>query len=301
MQQFGEQSATSGERGLPSGLAATRHTRHFRPPTSSSDAESSIDQHYGVGDDALYNIFAAHPQAFTTVPKPHGLRGLNETGWCLRFDQEIELSNDFPTHGRPSQLARAPIPGPDTVPANCPRLPQLTEEQPSPTAPQFQSALQIVREVIGTDRRLTLDLVQSYERVRQWREKWGYPSLPAGSPSQERPPTTVSSPDRSSSSIPDTIPNPTDPGEAETSAEALYDRVNAFAKNNGFGIVRRNAYSYKGRKVRYTFQCDRFGEPGPPQGTGLRRRKSRKCGCKWMVIAEALEEGLEFEQRKRLA
>jgi hypothetical protein len=41
----------------------------------------------------------------------------------------------------------------------------------------------------------------------------------------------------------------------------------------------------------YTFQCDRFGEPAPSQGAGLRRQKSRKCGRKWMVIAETLEEG----------
>ncbi|RYC78170.1 hypothetical protein BFJ63_vAg18956 [Fusarium oxysporum f. sp. narcissi] len=43
--------------------------------------------------------------------------------------------------------------------------------------------------------------------------------------------------------------------------------------------------------MRYSFQCDRYGEPRPSRGTGLRQRKSRKCGCKWMVIAEALEEG----------
>ena len=37
--------------------------------------------------------------------------------------------------------------------------------------------------------------------------------------------------------------------------------------------------------------CDRFGKPGPSKGAGIRQRKSRKCGCQWKVIAEALEEG----------
>ncbi|OAQ63889.1 mutator-like element [Purpureocillium lilacinum] len=87
------------------------------------------------------------------------------------------------------------------------------------------------------------------------------------------------------------IPNPPIPGDIAPTAEVLFDCVNTFAKAHGFGIVRRHAFSYKGRKVRYTFQCDRFGESRPARGAGLRQRKSRKCGCKWMVIAEAVEEG----------
>ncbi|KNB16496.1 hypothetical protein FOXG_14343 [Fusarium oxysporum f. sp. lycopersici 4287] len=71
----------------------------------------------------------------------------------------------------------------------------------------------------------------------------------------------------------------------------MFDLVNLFAKENGFGIVRRNAYSYKGRRIRYSLQCDRFGQPGASKGAGLRQRKSWKFGCKWMVVAEALEEG----------
>ncbi|PNP73906.1 hypothetical protein FNYG_12757 [Fusarium nygamai] len=59
----------------------------------------------------------------------------------------------------------------------------------------------------------------------------------------------------------------------------------------GFGFAKHNGRSYKGRKIRYSLRCDRYGDPRPSRGAGLRQRKSRKCGCKWMVIAEALEEG----------
>ncbi|KXJ85034.1 hypothetical protein Micbo1qcDRAFT_96439, partial [Microdochium bolleyi] len=179
----------------------------------------------------------------------------------LRFDHEIHLSNDFPTRGRRSQRVRMPIPGPEIgqPPACSPQ--QSAQEQFSPTRPQFQSALRLVREVIGTDRRLTIELVRSYERVRQWREIWGYSPLsstafessPPYSPPRERhspPIASPPSPDHPLSPVPDPIPNPPIPGDPAPSAEVLFERVNTFAKANGFGIVRRNAYSYKGRKIR---------------------------------------------------
>ncbi|KAI8404297.1 hypothetical protein FOFC_15792 [Fusarium oxysporum] len=273
-----------------------------RPPSSNSTG-TSIGRHYGVGDDeALYNLFASYPETFTTAPRPHGSRALNEPPWGLRFDQEIHLSNDFPTQGGRPQRVRIPIPGPEIDKLSSCSPPQPAQEQSSPTRPQFQSALRLVREVIGTDRRLTFELVRSYEQVRQWRERWGYSPLssdalespPPYSPPQDRHSPAITSPplpDHSSSPVPDAIPNPPIPGDPAPSAEVLFEWVNTFAKANGFGIVRRNAHSYKGRRIRYTFQCDRFGEPAPSQGAGLRRRKSRKCGCKWMVVAEALEEG----------
>ncbi|KAH6874276.1 hypothetical protein B0T10DRAFT_541184 [Thelonectria olida] len=179
----------------------------------------------------------------------------------LRFDQEIHLSNDFPTRGTRSRRVRIPIPGPeiDQLPSFSPSQP--AQEQSSPIRPQFQSALKLVREVIGTDQRLTLELVRSYERVRQWRERWGYSPLssdafesppPYSPPRDGHSPTIASppSPDHSSSPVPDPIPNPPIPGDPAPSAEVLFDWVNTFAKANGFGIVRRNAYSYKGRKIR---------------------------------------------------
>ncbi|KAH7119218.1 hypothetical protein EDB81DRAFT_248672 [Dactylonectria macrodidyma] len=112
-----------------------------RPPSSNSTG-TSIGRHYGVGDDdALYNLFASYPETFTTAPRPHGSRGLNEPPWELRFDQEIQLSNDFTTRGTRSQRVRMPIPGPEIgqLPSSSPQ--QSAQQQSSPTKPQFQSAL----------------------------------------------------------------------------------------------------------------------------------------------------------------
>ena len=109
------------------------------------------------------------------------------------------------------------------------------------------------------------------------------------SPTSENP---TSPPNRESlSPVLEPIPNPIIPGDPAPSAEALFRTVNAFAKENGFGVVRRNQYTYKGRVVRYSFQCDRFGHPRTSKGCGLRNRRSRKCGCEWKVTAESLEEG----------
>ncbi|RKK11850.1 hypothetical protein BFJ65_g13726 [Fusarium oxysporum f. sp. cepae] len=95
----------------------------------------------------------------------------------------------------------------------------------------------------------------------------------------------------SSSPAPDLIPNPPIPGDIFPTIETLFESVNTFAKANGFGITRYNGYSYKGRKIQYSLRCDRYRDPRPNRGAGLRQRKSRKCGYKWMVIVEALEEG----------
>ncbi|KAH6708554.1 hypothetical protein EV126DRAFT_332478, partial [Verticillium dahliae] len=187
---------------------------------------------------------------------------MNEPPWELRFNQEIHLSNDFQISRRRSQRVRIPIPGPEAnqLPSYSPR--QSTQEQPSPTKAEFQSVLTLVREVIGTDRRPTLELARSYERVRRWRERWSYSPLssdalesppPYSPPRDRRPPNLASSPpspDHSSSPVPDPIPNPPIPGDPVTSAEALFDWVNGFAKANGFGIARHNTHSHKGRKIR---------------------------------------------------
>ncbi|KJZ68074.1 hypothetical protein HIM_12537 [Hirsutella minnesotensis 3608] len=85
------------------------------------------------------------------------------------------------------------------------------------------------------------------------------------------------------------IPSPPIPGPAMVSVDALQSHVNEFAKENGFGVVRHNGSGSQARKTRYVFQCDRYGEPRTARGAGLRQRRSRKCGCKWKVIAEALE------------
>ncbi|EGU71885.1 hypothetical protein FOXB_17607 [Fusarium oxysporum f. sp. conglutinans Fo5176] len=242
-------------------------------PRSAGSNGTSIGQYYGVGDeDALGNLFASYPQTFTTAPRPHGSQGLHEPPWELRFDHEIHLSNDFPTFGRKLLRTRIPVPGPEADLLPSPPPPQSAQEQPSPPRAEFQSALKLVREVIGTDRRLTLELARSYERVRQWRERWGYSPLGSDaleSPHPYSPPrepsTQASSPQEitpsplriSSSPAPDLIPNPPIPGDIFPTIETLFESVNTFAKANGFGIARYNGYSYKGRKIRYSLRCDR--------------------------------------------
>ncbi|KAH7471734.1 hypothetical protein FOMA001_g13154 [Fusarium oxysporum f. sp. matthiolae] len=241
-------------------------------PRSPSSTGTSVGRYYGAGDgDAIENLFASYPRIFTTAPQPHGSQGLHEPLWDLRFDHEIYLSNDFPSRGGRPQRVRIPIPGPETdiLPSYFP--PQSPQEQSSPARAEFQSALELVQEVIGTDRRLTLELAQSYERVRQWRERWGWSPLssdalespPPYSPPREpssRPPSPEeirsSSPRISSSPALDAIPNPPIPGNPFPTVETLLDSVNAFAKANGFGFAKHNGRSYKGRKIRYSLRCD---------------------------------------------
>ncbi|KAG7420620.1 PKS-NRPS hybrid synthetase [Fusarium oxysporum f. sp. raphani] len=275
-------------------------------PNSASSSAASIGQYYGVGDeDTLSNLFASYPQTFSTFPLPHGSQGLHEPAWDLRFDYEIHLLNEFPSGRTRLQRVRAPIPGPEIDPAPFSSPPEPAQRPPTATRAEFESAMKIVRQVVGEDQRLTIDLARSYERVRAWRERWGwsplssdaYESPPPYSPPRKSPTQILQVSPRAespeslpfqqiSSPSPGPIPNPPIPGDPAPLAEALFDSVNLFAKENGFGIVRRNAYSYKGRRIRYSLQCDRFGQPGASKGAGLRQRKSRKCGCKWMKWAK---------------
>jgi hypothetical protein len=118
-----------------------RQSRHARlsPPLltnrspSANSIGTSVGQHYGVGDgDAIGNLFASYPQTFSTVPRPHGSRGLHEPRWKLRFDHEIHLSNDFLPQRRRRQHVRIPIPGPEAHP-----LPSTT---PLSAPPLFRQA-----------------------------------------------------------------------------------------------------------------------------------------------------------------
>ena len=112
-------------------------------------------------------------------------------------------------------------------------------------------------------------------------------SLPRPSTSTSRGLTSA----KSSSSNPEPIPNLPVPGNPEPSIDALFQSVNTFALAHGFAVIKRNGHKYKGRLVRYNFQCDRFGASRAGPSANLRQRRSRKCGCKWQVIAEAKEEG----------
>ena len=77
----------------------------------------------------------------------------------------------------------------------------------------------------------------------------------------------------------------------------LPDRLSIFrvckqvCKENGFGITRRNGYLCNGKKRSGIFTCvidwGTHG-PRPSEGTWLRQRKSRTCGCQWKVIAESV-------------
>ncbi|KAG7424991.1 PKS-NRPS hybrid synthetase [Fusarium oxysporum f. sp. raphani] len=275
-------------------------------PNSASSSAASIGQYYGIGDeDTLSNLFASYPQTFSTFPLPHGSQGLHEPAWDLRFDYEIYLLNEFPSGRTRLQRVRVPIPGPEIDPPPFSSPPEPAQRPSTPTRAEFESAMKIVRQVVGEGQSLTIDLARSYERVRAWRERWGwsplssdaYESPPPYSPPRKSPTQILQVSPRAespeslsfqqiSSPFPGPIPNPPIPGDPAPSAEALFDLVNLFAKENGFGIVRRNAYSYKGRRIRYSLQCDRFGQPGASKGAGLRQRKSRKCGCKWMKWAK---------------
>ncbi|KAL6405353.1 hypothetical protein AUP68_11106 [Ilyonectria robusta] len=134
-------------------------------PQSASSIATNIGQYYGLVDEgALENLFASYPQSLSTFPRPHGSQGLNEPPWELRFDQEIHLSNDFPSGRRRSQRIRAPIRGPETDPLPSYSPPQSAQRPPTATRAEFESALKLVREVVGEGWRLTLELVQSYER-----------------------------------------------------------------------------------------------------------------------------------------
>ncbi|KAG4274334.1 hypothetical protein FPRO04_14530 [Fusarium proliferatum] len=224
-------------------------------PESATSTATSIDEYYGIGDeDALGNLFASYPQTFSSFPRPHGSQGLHEPPWELRFDHEIHLSNNFPSGRTRSQRVRIPIPGPETdllLSASS----RSTQRPPTATRAEFESALKLVREVIGEEKRLTIELARSYERVHQWRERWGWSPLnsdayespppyspPRGlsiqSPLASSPPQAVgSSPfQQSSSPTPDPIPNPPIPGDAAPSAEVLFNWVNTFAKAHGFDI-----------------------------------------------------------------
>ena len=58
-----------------------------------------------------------------------------------------------------------------------PESPPSAQQPPTRSRAEFQSAMSIVRDVIGEGRRLTIDLARSYERVQGWRERWGWPPL----------------------------------------------------------------------------------------------------------------------------
>lgn len=289
---------------------STSPNRSSRPSSSSANSgDGNISQFYGIGhNNALDNLFASYPQRLSTIPKPQARPYHEESTFEMRTDHDITFSNILRTGSIQPRRISIPIPSEYTDPFLPTSSTPSTQDPPDATRVEFQPALRLIRPVIGEDQYLTSEILCQSEGRRQWREQWGW--LLLSSDAYELPPPyspprdtrtltsmpSVNSPHASlvrSSVSPEVeqIPNPPIPGEPAPDAGSLFKTVNAFAKEYGFGIVRRHMYRYNDREIRYTIQYDRFGQPRPGRGAGLRQRKSRKTGCKWQIIAEALEEG----------
>jgi hypothetical protein len=298
--------------------------------TSSSGIDAEKWYGYGDDEALYNIFGTYLPAHFSTVPRPHGSQGMDEPWWQLRNDSEIYLSNDFPYPGRGGQRVTQPIPGPEPSDRRQARhdahlerreresrLRGLdtkfctagdlwrTENQGSgtPSTSSSQSSPKsITRERTTTTRetRRSRDgSTTSHERTVTDRVTWSRSPThsdrsrsksPGSQLRQEQEEQEQYLDTRSSPSQPETIPTLPIPGALEPTFEALFTRVNTFAKDNGFGVVKRQAKSRQGRLQRYTLECDRYGEPRQSRGAGLRQRQSRKCGCKWKIFAVSLPE-----------
>ncbi|OWT43046.1 transposase [Pochonia chlamydosporia 170] len=182
---------------------------------------------------------------------------------------------------------------------------QITQAITKLTA--IPTALGLARQLAGADRHLASALSLSHGKERTWanerhrlQEEAGVSQLARGPDQIPLPPNVPSQvdvpseqhdlSDASSGSQTDEIPNPPIPGNPAPSVDSLLTQVNHFAKAHGFGAVKANGMVRPGQRSRYIFQCDRYGTPRPGRGAGLRKRKSRKLGCLWKIIAEALPQ-----------
>ncbi|KAF6802626.1 hypothetical protein CMUS01_15299 [Colletotrichum musicola] len=150
--------------------------RQPSPVPSTSSSRSSVGRYYGVSDDGgLDNIFASHPQTFTSIPEPHGLRGYDAAAVEIYNNHKIWLALQYPPYRR-WQKIKMPILGPEygLLPSHQQNHQQPDNQQPEsipdPTRAEFASALSIVRKVIGKERALTEKAIRACERVRQYRE-----------------------------------------------------------------------------------------------------------------------------------
>ncbi|KAF6781327.1 hypothetical protein CMUS01_16779 [Colletotrichum musicola] len=150
--------------------------RQPSPVPSTSSSGSSVGLYYGIGDDGgLDNIFASHPQSFTSIPEPHGLRGYDAAAVETYNNHKIWLALQYPPHKR-WQKIKMPMLGPEygLLPSHQQNHPQLDTQQlesrANPTRAEFTSALSIVQKVIGKERALTEKAIRACDRVRQYRE-----------------------------------------------------------------------------------------------------------------------------------
>lgn len=141
---------------------------------------------------------------------------------------------------------------------------RLQESRASSSEPTTESAVQVSAQVSS------LPYIPALSEERSVQEE--FPHADTGSNTTE------------------TIPSPPIPGEPVPSINALFAEVNTFAKAHGFGIIKANGVIRPGQRSRYVFQCDRYGIQRPGRGAGIRKRKSRKSGCQWKIVAEALPE-----------
>jgi hypothetical protein len=247
-------------------------------------------------------------QHFASLPGLHDSIGKYIAGIQWR-ESDIYLQNDYRTSGyRPSQQLQH-ISTLIADPAKSIRERQSTNQQSRNECIMqamskrtvLPTALWLARQLQSTDRDLASALALARERDLAWAEEQRQkrrgpttPPQPATSPdrsAQDEEHEQHGLSDASSGSVAlETIPNPQIPGPPEPSVDALFTRVNEFAKTHGFGVTKANGVVRPGQRSRYVFQCDRYGVSRPGRGAGLRKRKSRKSGCLWKIVAETLPE-----------
>ncbi|KAM4067383.1 hypothetical protein HRG_001337 [Hirsutella rhossiliensis] len=139
--------------------------------TQTSHALFDPEPHYGDGDnDALYNLFATWPENyFSSLPKPHGNRGVDEPYWALR-QSRIFLDDCF-RGGGARRLFTPVIPDPDKL-----ERARLREQMKSKdtdnyigSTVRFQSALYFAQEQAKSDAKLALELAKHCQRLGPWR------------------------------------------------------------------------------------------------------------------------------------
>ncbi|OBS17315.1 hypothetical protein FPOA_12188 [Fusarium poae] len=140
--------------------------------------------------------------------------------------------------------------------------------------------LRLARQLVKTDRHLASALALAHERDLAWAEQRR--QMQEGRATFSQP---VTSPVQVS-----LLPNVSAPGEEQCEQHDLSDASSSFAKTRGFSIIKAHSMIRPGQRSRYVLQCDRYGAPRPGRDAGIRKRKSRKTGCLWKIIAEALPE-----------
>lgn len=92
-------------------------------------------------------------------------------------------------------------------------------------------------------------------------------------------------------------PSPLTRGPYATPEDATF-ALQQHVFTSGYGVSQKRTvkeklpsgrYDPAGEVIRRDFACDRGGADFVSQGTGERRRESRKCGCPWKAVARRLK------------